>query len=191
MKTLILLTALISTAAFANNNIPSEAMMNVAAFIGSYKPVNCLEKNIKDGVEQKVFACEADLVQFYYSHVTGVVENYFFTKQIAKESNLVYGRMAHVAQVGCRDTGSLDSTECFDVKPGFFAQNIDYKEAVTCGEQEVVNTTKWHWELKKVANGVDMLVHEDIFFNNCSEEGKLEAPMIMTKDLTVHLNPIK
>jgi hypothetical protein len=150
-----------------------------------------MEKNIKDGVEQKVFACEANLVQFFYSHVTGVVENYFFTAFTPNATNLVYGRMANVAQIGCRDMESLDSTECFDVKPGYFAQNINYNYPDTCGEKEVVNSTKWHWELKKVANGVDMLVHEDIFFNNCSAEGKLEVPMIMTKDLIVHLDRIK
>ena len=78
MRTLILLAALFSTSVFANNNIPAEAMMNLLAFKGNYRPVNCIEKNIKNGVEQKAFACAGDLVEIHYSHVTGVMQNYFF-----------------------------------------------------------------------------------------------------------------
>jgi hypothetical protein len=183
------LFTLFTTLTNASVTIPTEAMQILGSFRGNYKPVNCNEKTLRDGVQEKTFACNSSLVQISYSHVDGIIQAYFFKNSTAQRSNLVYGRMVEVGQVGCRDMNEFGSTECFDLSPGFFAENVDYTSPTICGEQEANSHSKMHWELKRISTGLEMLVHEEIESINC-KDNKVEAPTHMTKDLSVRLDTI-
>lgn len=184
----VLIAILCLSASIANADITLEAMKNLGSFRGNYHPSNCSEKIIKNGVEQTVRACTTDGVQIDYSHVTGVMLAYLFSDFRGANQTLAYGRMVGVSQLGCRSMNELNSNECFEVTPGYFAQNVDYNDLTTCEGKDLTNNTKIHWELKKIGSTVRMLVHEEIFFNVCTAEDKLDAPLVMTKDLSIDLN---
>ncbi len=188
MKKSILLAIICLSASVANADITIEAMKILGSFRGNYNPSNCVERIVKNGVDQTVRACATDGVQIDYNHVSGVMLAYLFTDYNGENPGLAYGRMVGVTQLGCREMNERNSKECFDVTPGYFAQNVDYNYITACEGKEFTNNTKIHWELKKAGSTVKMLVHEDIFINICNDQGKLDAPLVMTKDLSIDLN---
>jgi len=181
------LTLLTLTTAVSHAELPIEAMLILGSFNGNYRVENCIEKNIKNGEEQTVYACKADFAQIIYHHTNGMMQTYLYENA----STAVYGRMSFVGQVGCRDMDGIKSNECFTVTPGFYSLDVNYNPIIKCGETESLGHHLTHWELKKSGENVLMTVHEDINLDFCKKDGTFGIPLIMTKDLSVLLKPLK